>query len=291
MSYHRGHRRRRRNGLCGHGLCAVCVLCGLFYSSACAVEYLPGVAWPEPEVVTPGKTNSQPPSDSIVLFDGKDLTEWNDDGSWKVEDGAMIVGNRDIRTKKKFGDCQLHIEWQMPNPPRGQGQHRGNSGIYFMPHYERGRNLFWKYEIQILDSYDNKTYFDGQAGAVYKQSPPMVNAMRPPGEWNTYDIVFTAPRYAEDGSLKSPAYVTLVHNGVLVHNHFEMSGPTSYIAPPAYTGHADRLPIGLQNHGHKVRYRNIWVREIPPIVGTQEHVPMLRAGDLRWPVDEERPEE
>lgn len=272
-------------------LCALCVLCGEINQQSSAVEYLPGVTWPEPEVVTPGETNAHPPSDATVLFDGKDLSAWNDEGSWKVEDGTMIVGDRNILTKQKFGDCQVHLEWAMPNPPKGKGQHRGNSGIFFMPFYERERDLYWKYEIQILDSYNNKTYFDGQAGAVYKQSPPMANAMRPPGEWNTYDIVFMSPKFADDGQLKSPAYVTLIHNGVLVHNHFEMQGPTSYIAPPKYTKHAPRLPIGLQNHGHKVRYRNIWVREIPPMVGTRGHAPMYRAGNVKWRVGEERPKE
>lgn len=291
MIYHRGRRERRGKGAPGIFLCALCVLCVSINRTSNAVEYLPGVAWPEPEVVMPGKSNSEPPSDAVMLFDGKDLSAWNDDGSWTVEDGVMIVGNRDIRTKQKFGSCQVHLEWQMPNPPKGKGQQRGNSGIYFMPHYERERDLFWKYEIQILDSYDNKTYFDGQAGAIYKQSPPMVNAMRPPGEWNVYDLIFVAPKFQDDGSLESPAYVTLIHNGVLVQNHFEMAGPTSYIAPPAYTGHAERLPIGLQNHGQKVRYRNIWVREISPIVGTKEHVPLFRAGGIKWRVGEERPKE
>ncbi|MEM8947615.1 MAG: DUF1080 domain-containing protein [Planctomycetota bacterium] len=271
--------------MCGFVLLAI----GIRAQPLDAVEYLPGIAWPEPAVITPGENNADAPSDAIVLFDGKDLSAWNDDGSWQVENGVMIVGTTSLLTKRKFGDCQVHVEWSMPNPPRGNGQDRGNSGIFFMPHYEEARQLYWKYEIQILDSYDNRTYFDGQAAAVYKQSPPLVNAMRRPGQWNTYDIVFIAPRFAEDGTLNSPAYVTLVHNGVLVHNHYEMSGPTSWTAPPAYSKHAERLPLGLQNHGHKVRFRNIWVREITPIVGEPASAPMLRKGNKRWPVGAKEP--
>ena len=227
------------------------------------VEYLPGIQWPEPPVVNPGQQPTAPPSDAIVLFDGTDLSGWNNADKWKVADGAMIVGGGTIQSKQSFGDCQLHIEWSSPTPVTGKGQGRGNSGVYFMG----------QYEVQILDSFENKTYFDGQAGAIYKQSPPMVNATRPPGEWNVYDIVFTAPRFAADGTLNSPAHVTLLHNGVLLHNHFQLRGETAWHKPASYTAHADKLPIKLQDHGNPVRYRNIWVREFEQLQGKQVEEP------------------
>ena len=166
-------------------------------------EYLTGIEWPEPPVVTPGE-NGGPPSDAIVLFDGKDLSAWEGGDNWKVEDGVAIDAKHDIKTKQSFGDCQLHIEWSAPDPPHGTDQDRGNSGVFMQD----------RYEMQVLDSYNNKTYFDGQASAIYKQTPPMVNAMRPPGKWNVYDIIWTAPKFKDDGSLESPAYVTVLHNGV-----------------------------------------------------------------------------
>lgn len=238
-----------------------------FIPATSAKEYLPGIEWPEPAVVTPGEPTNRPPSDAIVLFDGTDLSAWTDGAGWRVDDGDLIVGHEDIRTRQAFGDCQVHLEWMIPSSMPGRGQGRGNSGIYFAPHYNRQYDVWNKYEIQILDSYRNKTYFDGQAGAVYKQSPPMVNAMRPNDQWNTYDILWTRPRFNDDGTLKSPAYVTLIHNGVLLHNHFELIGATCWLAPAAYAKHADKLPIGLQNHGNPVRFRNIWVRELTPMVG------------------------
>ncbi len=232
-------------------------------SGAQSVEYLPGIDWPEPPIITPGREIVGPPSDAIVLFDGKDLSAWENGESWKVENGVATVSRKAIRTKQSFGDCQLHLEWSSPVPARGESQGRGNSGIYFMG----------LYEVQILDSYQNKTYFDGQAGAIYKQTPPMANAMRPPGEWNLYDIVFTAPRFGEDGSLQSPAYLTLIHNGVLLHNHFELTGSTEWNRAASYEPHAAKLPIMLQDHGNPVRFRNIWLRELKPIVGTQAREP------------------
>ncbi|MBC8290349.1 MAG: DUF1080 domain-containing protein [Planctomycetes bacterium] len=235
-------------------------------ASAVADEYLNGIKWEKPELVTPG-TNGSAPSDAVVLFDGKDLSEW-DNQNWIVENGEMVAARGDIRSKKSFGDCQLHIEWSAPVPAKGSGQGRGNSGLFLMN----------TYEIQILDSYKNETYHDGQAGAIYKQTPPQVNATRPPGEWNVYDIIWTAPRFNEDGSLKSPAYITAIHNGVLILNHFELKGDTPFVRPPQYKKHADRLPLRLQDHGNPVRFRNIWVREIGADKGEQVEPPFLRDG-------------
>jgi 3-keto-disaccharide hydrolase len=225
-------------------------------------EYLSGMKWQEPPIIKPGKTNADPPSDAIVLFDGKDLSAWEHGDKWIVKDGVAIVKGTDISTKQKFGDCQLHIEWSAPVPAKGTSQGRGNSGVFFMD----------RYELQVLDSYDNKTYFDGQASAIYKQTPPMANAMRPPGEWNTYDVAWTAPRFKDDGELESPAYITVFHNGVLTLNHFALQGITPFNENPRYEKHG-KGPIRLQNHGNPVRYRNIWVREIKPPVGERERAP------------------
>lgn len=231
-----------------------------------AGEYLNGIKWEPPAKVTPGESDSDPPSDAIVLFDGKNLDAWKGGDKWKVEDGAAIVGNGAISTKQEFGDCQLHIEWSAPNPPKGSGQGCANSGVFFMG----------KYEIQVLDSYSTDTYHDGQAGAIYKQTPPAVNAMRPPGEWNTYDLFWTAPKFDESGKLVSPAYLTAVHNGVLILNHFELQGTTPFNEPPSYTAHPPKGPISLQDHGNPVRYRNIWIREFQPAQGEQVREPFLR---------------
>ena len=242
------------------------ILGGLLATTAIetqADEYLTGIKWPEPAIVTPGGENRLPPSDATVLFDGKDMAGWDNSENWTVENGEAVAGGGSITSKAKFGDCQVHIEWSAPLPAEGEGQGRGNSGMFLMGIYE----------IQILDSYINKTYFDGQAGAIYKQTPPMVNAMRPPGEWNTYDVIWTRPRFAEDGSLESPAYITAIHNGALILNHFELLGDTPYHRPPKYEKHEDKLPISLQDHGNPVRFRNIWVREIKPIVGERTSQP------------------
>lgn len=212
---------------------------------------------PEPPVVTPGEATA-PPSDAIVLFDGADLSAWRgEDGEaagWSVEGGAMTVveGAGDIVTRQAFGDVQLHIEWRTPAQVEGEGQGRGNSGIYFME----------LYELQVLDSYENRTYANGQAGSVYKQHIPLVNASRPPGAWQSYDVIFTAPRFGSGGELEKPAFMTAFHNGVLVLNHAELEGPTLWIGQSAYEDHPARLPILLQEHGNPVSYRNVWVREI-----------------------------
>jgi hypothetical protein len=220
-------------------------------------EYKSGVVWPEPKVVTPGKTDSQPPSDAIVLFNGKDLSKWENGEKWDVKDGYAIVKGADITTKDSFGDYQLHVEFASPEKVSGRGQGRGNSGVY----------LALRYEVQILDSFENQTYFDGQCASLYKQSPPMVNACRKPGEWQSYDIIFTAPRFADDGKVLKPAYVTVIHNGVVVHNHFELQGGTYYDKPAAYEKHPEKQPIKLQNHNNPVKFRNIWLREIKPLEG------------------------
>jgi len=215
-------------------------------------------------VVQPGTPSSperpgKPPSDAIVLFDGQDLSQWvSMDGSpakWIVRDGALecAKGSGYIRTLRNFGDCQLHLEWATPTPPQGEGQGRGNSGVFF------GLN---RYEVQVLDSYDNKTYADGSAGAIYGQYPPLVNASLPPGQWQTYDIVYTAPRFDAAGKLLSPAYLTVLHNGVLIQYHAALTGPTDWLERPPYSAHPDKQPIALQDHGNPVRYRNIWVREL-----------------------------
>lgn len=252
---------------------AVCVALLGAIAPASAQEYLNGIEWKEPKTVTPGEAGA-PPSDAVVLFDGKDLSAWDGAQNWKVENGVMISGKGDARTKASFGDCQLHLEWSAPTPATGSGQGRGNSGVFLMN----------TYEIQVLDSFDNKTYFDGQAGAIYKQTPPQVNATRPPGQWNVYDIVWTAPRFAEDGSLKSPASITALHNGVLILNHFQLKGDTPFNRPPQYKAHADRLPIRLQDHGNPVRFRNIWVREIKDAEGTQVRPPFLREKGQEKPI-------
>lgn len=211
---------------------------------------------PEPAAVDPGG-ETRPPSDAVVLFDGTDLSAWSGtDGParWKVESGAMTVvaGTGDITSKQAFGDVQLHIEWRTPAEVSGEGQGRGNSGVFLMG----------LYEVQVLDSYNNRTYSNGQAGSVYKQHIPLVNASRPPGVWQTYDIVFKAPRFKADGSVDSPAVVTVIHNGVLIQDHVVLSGPTEYIGLPQYKAHDSKLPIKLQDHDNPVSFRNIWVREL-----------------------------
>ncbi len=221
---------------------------------------------PNPPIITSGTCSTQDkagtaPSDAVVLFDGKDISHWqsSDKGQnvapkWKVEAGYMVADNGagSIFTKESFGDIQLHIEWSAPMPASGNGQGRGNSGVIIM------RN----YEVQVLDSYDNVTYADGQAGAVYGQHPPLVNACRKPGEWQSYDIVFEAPKFDENKKLVKPAYVTVLHNGVLIQNHQEIIGAMAWRQLAKYTYHAPELPMELQFHGNRVRYRNIWVRKI-----------------------------
>jgi hypothetical protein len=221
-------------------------------------EYKSGIVWKEPVVVTPGEA-AGPPSDAIVLFDGKELSKWNGGDKWEIKDGYAITRKASITTKDSFGDCQLHLEFATPEKIEGSGQGRGNSGVYLME----------RYEVQILDSYENKTYFDGQCASLYKQMPPMVNACRKPGEWQTYDIIFEAPRFDEAGKVEKPAIVTVLHNGVIVQNHFELQGGTYYDRPAAYSKHASRAPIQLQYHGNAMRFRNIWIREIATPVGVK----------------------
>jgi len=235
--------------------------------ASCSIgqEYISGIKWPEPPIVKPGKTDADPPSDAVILFGGKDLSAWENGDQWEVKDGVAIVHGGDITSKQSFGDCQMHIEWSSPLPAEGSGQGRGNSGIFLMD----------RYELQVLDSFENQTYFDGQASAIYKQQPPMVNVTRPPGEWNTYDIVWTAPKFKDDGALASPAYITVLHNGVLTLNHFELEGITPFTEVPHYTAH-ENGPIRLQNHGNPVRFRNIWVRELKPLKGEREREPFFR---------------
>jgi hypothetical protein len=213
-------------------------------------EYQSGIKWAEPKVIDPGPAGG-PASDAIVLFDGKDLSQW-EDNQWIVKDGCAIGHGGDMQTKQAFGDCQLHLEWATPEKVEGHGQGRGNSGVFLMENYE----------VQILDSYQNETYFDGQAGSIYKQHPPLVNCCRKPGEWQTYDIIFTAPRFDKDGKVEKPAYITVLQNGVLVQNHFEIQGKTAWDSAPAYQAHADKMPIVLQYHGNSVKFRNIWIREL-----------------------------
>jgi hypothetical protein len=223
-----------------------------------------------PAVVTPGATDSAPPSDAIVLFDGRNLYQWvsAQDGSpaqWTVGGGVMTVkkapGVGNIQTRRTFRNYQLHIEWKIPENITGSSQARGNSGV-FLASTGPGDD---GYELQVLDSYNNPTYVNGQAGSIYKQNPPLVNPNRKPGEWQTYDVVWTAPTFNDDGSLKTPAYVTAFFNGVLVQNHFELKGQTLYIGTPFYKKY-DRAPIKLQAHGdhsEPISFRNIWVRELP----------------------------
>jgi Domain of Unknown Function (DUF1080) len=218
---------------------------------------------PVPPVIDPGTASTQdspgrPPADATVLFDGKDLSKWqHKDGTaakWKVENGYAEVAPKTgyIYTKQAFGDCQLHVEFREPTPPHGDSQERGNSGVFLMG----------LYEVQVLDSYENKTYADGQASAVYGQYPPQVNASRPPGQWQWYDIVFHGPRFDASGKLLRPARETVFHNGVLVQDNVELSGPTEHGERPAYKPTPEKLPLALQDHGDPVRFRNIWIRQL-----------------------------
>ena len=225
---------------------------------------------PEPKIVTPGATCGAPPSDAIVLFDGKNLDEWvsvkdHSPAPWIVHDGIVTVskaeGSGNIETKRRFKNYQLHVEWRIPENISGSGQARGNSGV-FLASTGPGDD---GYELQVLDSYNNKTYVNGQAASIYKQSAPLVNPNRKPGEWQSYDIAWTAPTFNADGTLKTPAYVTVFFNGVLVQNHFQLWGQTLYIGKPFYKAY-DTAPIKLQAHGDKsepISFRNIWVRELP----------------------------
>jgi len=218
---------------------------------------------PQPAVVDPGTASSQTtpgqtPSDAIVLFDGRDLSKWRQkDGSpakWKLGTGyfEVVPGTGYLYTRETYGDCQLHVEFAEPSPPKANDQDRGNSGVF----------LHDLYEVQVLDSYQNQTYPDGQAAAVYGQFPPLVNASRPPGSWQSYDIVFHGPRFDAAGHLTKAARMTVLHNGVLVQDNVELTGPTGHHQRPPYTATPEKLPLSLQDHGNPVRYRNIWIREL-----------------------------
>jgi hypothetical protein len=230
---------------------------------------LPGGKWhvhdpdrPAPRVVTPGATAAAAPSDAVVLFDGRSLAAWKAQRKpWPIKDGILTVpsraesgGENALVTTQSFGDVQLHLEFRSPNPPQKTSQNRGNSGIWFMQ----------RYEIQILDGYQNPTYADGTVGAVYGWKPPLANASRKPGEWQTYDVVFERPRFGPDGKLQRPAYITALLNGVLVQNHQPMLGVTNWRHVSEYQAHGDAAPIQLQDHDSPVSFRNIWVRPLPP---------------------------
>ena len=237
------------------------------------LQWTPSSPWkpndrlrPLPPVITPGTASTQasagaPPSDAILLFNGKDLSNWESikggPARWAVGNGYFVVqpGTGDIRTKDSYGDCQLHVEWATPNPPHGTDQDRGNSGLF----------LQGLYEIQVLDSYENVTYADGEASAVYGQYPPLVNASRKPGEWQTYDIVFHGARFDSQGRLTRRATVTIFHNGVLVQDHVEIKGQNADHVGPPYPPTPAKLPLRLQDHNHPVRYRNIWIRELKEV--------------------------
>ncbi|MBZ5513620.1 MAG: DUF1080 domain-containing protein [Acidobacteriia bacterium] len=261
----------RRIGHHAHLRRAVLMVVALLASSACIFSLAQDLGkWtihdrsrPHPPVIIPGTAGTQeapgkPPSDATVLFDGKDLSMWHSEGNvpakWKVGDGyfEVVPKTGDLTTNQAFGDCQLHLEWATPSPPHGTDQDRGNSGVYQMG----------LYEIQVLDSFESETYADGQAGAVYGQYPPLVNACRPPGQWQTYDIIFHGPRFSADGNVVRKARVTVLQNGVLVQDNVELTGPTAHKARPPYRPHPEKLPLRLQDHDHPVRYRNIWIREL-----------------------------
>ncbi len=241
------------------------LLCSVLFSLAASAqeeekEMFPYVTevYLDVPVVTPGEMNA-PPSDAIVLFDGKSLNEWKKAGkdslpAWNIENGELVVAPKKggIETKRSFGDVQLHIEWLSPVMRGETGQGYGNSGIFLMG----------KYELQVLNSYGNETYSNGQAGSIYKQHAPLVNASKPPGTWQAYDIIFTAPKFSEKGTLITPARITVFHNGVLIQNNVSIQGGTAFKGLPKYSKHPDKLPLTLQDHTDPVRFRNIWIREL-----------------------------
>jgi len=229
---------------------------------------IPGQKWkvhdknrPNPPIVEPGESFSHQapaPADAVVLFDGKDLSKWKGgkDGKapWKVENGyfEVVKGTGDIQTQEKFKDFQLHFEWSAPNPPKGESQGRGNSGLF----------LHGLYEVQVLDVYNNKTYADGQAGGLYGMWPPLHNAMKKPGQWNTYDVIFEGPLFDTEGKVTRKASVTVIHNGVALHHKQEFNGPSGHQNTPKYFKYDGTGPIRLQDHGDPVRFRNIWIRSL-----------------------------
>jgi hypothetical protein len=247
--------RREEKGKAGRAAAAL-LLAG-FANLACAGPEATEVWDPEPPVVAPGVEGAAP-SDAFALFDGTDLAAWqHEDGSaakWKVRNGwfEVLPGSGDIETRRDFGDIQLHLEWQAPLPVTGDGQGRGNSGVF----------LQQRYEVQVLDSYQNRTYSNGQAASIYKQHIPLVNATTAPGTWQSYDILYKAPRFSDDGSLRARARVTVLHNGILVQDDVEIKGTTVYEGEPEYAAHPSRDALRLQDHDNPVRFRNIWVRPL-----------------------------
>ncbi len=247
-------------------VCLLVVAMGLVVSCAAKelIKYdVHDITRGHPRVMAAPRQFGRPPADAIVLFDGTDLSEWVSEkkgggpARWKVENGYMEVAEKtdDIRTKKAFGNCQLHIEWATPREVSTKeiGQKRGNSGVFFMGIYE----------LQILDSYENETYADGQAASIYGQSPPLVNVCRKPGQWQSYDVSFLRPIFDKKGKCIRPARITVFHNGVVVHNNVEIKGSTEHKKKAKYSPHADKLPLGLQDHNNPMRFRNIWIRELP----------------------------
>ncbi|MEX0928078.1 MAG: DUF1080 domain-containing protein [Balneolales bacterium] len=208
---------------------------------------------PVPGSIVPG-AEGLPPADAIILFDGSGVGSWEGGSKWSLDNGVLVAepGTGGIRTRQGFGDIQLHLEWRIPDDVDGESQERGNSGIFLQE----------RYEIQILDSYENETYVNGQAGAVYKQYPPLVNASFPPGRWQTYDIIFEAPVFRQNGKLVKPAYMSVLHNGILIHHRVRLHGPTIFRGLPGYEAHAEELPIAIQGSRHKLGFRNIWVRKL-----------------------------
>ena len=251
--------------LTGLGIASAIRVSGLGYQDT---PMIPGTKWhihdgtrPQPKVITPGEKPGDAPSDAVVLFDGKDLSKWRsgkEDAKWVAKDGYFecVPQSGYLMTKENYGpDVQLHIEFATPNPPHGDDQGRGNSGVFFFG---------GTFEIQVLDCYENKTYPDGQTSALYGQWPPLVNACRKPGEWQTYDIIFEAPRF-KDGKVEKPAIATVFHNGVLTQNHRELFGGTVHRQIVPYKDQGEKGAIGLQDHGNPVRFRNVWVRELKPV--------------------------
>lgn len=238
------------------------VILSVFVAFSCAIQQnaewaVHDMSRPRPPVVTPGKTHGAPPSDAIILFDGTDLSQWKSvnggSAKWKVQNDYMEVVPKtgDIQTLLDFGSCQLHIEWRTSDVIKGEKQGRSNSGVFLMG----------KYEVQVLDNFENPTYADGHAGAVYGQNPPLVNVCKKPGQWQSYDIIFHAPSFNGNNLLK-PATITVLHNGVLVQDHWEIQGTTFHKIRAHYEPHADKLPLKLQDHGNPMRFRNIWIRPL-----------------------------
>ncbi len=232
----------------------------LFLTTGISAQMVPEeTEWysPKPPKVTPGNQPGMPPSDAVILFDGKDLSQWKseDDSAprWEIREGAMVVkpGTGSVKTKQHFGDVQLHIEFKSPDPKNHSGQNRGNSGIFLQS----------RYEVQVLDADNNETYVNGMVGSIYKQQAPLANAYTKNGEWQVYDIYWKAPRFGTGGKLESPAMITVVLNGILVQNNYILKGTTPYIGYPAYEAHG-RLPLMLQDHGTEVAFRNIWIRDL-----------------------------